>query len=165
MGAFGLLGRPLGPGLQRVRLAVAAACGAWATTGILPVRAYPTLTPSSKASFGADPPPATPPVTPAPIEELTDPPIEAVIVPPIGADLGAGRPGGRCTTSGETSRNLRPSSELTTPIFSTSTGIDGCRRKSTALRISSGAFWQMMMSRAPEPPFLPAWVRVIGTLS
>jgi hypothetical protein len=60
---------------------------------------------------------------------------------------------------------LRPSFEFTTPIFSTSTGIEGWRRKSTALRISSGAFWQMMMSRAPEPPFLPACVRVIGTLS
>jgi hypothetical protein len=99
------------------------------------------------------------------MELLTELSMEPVMAPPIGADLAAGRPGGRCTTSGETSRNLRPSFEFTTPIFSTSTGIVGWRRKSTALRISSGAFWQMMMSRAPLPLFFPACVRVMGTLS
>ncbi|MCK9795156.1 hypothetical protein M1843_15505 [Isoptericola sp. 4D.3] len=114
--------------------------------------ASPTATPSAKGSWSTAG--ATPSVAGTP---------SAGTVSLAGADrLGADGADAGWITRGETSTNRRPSALCTTPIFSTSTGMVGWRRKSTALRISSLASWQMMMSRAL---LRPGWERVMGTLS
>ncbi|GAA1730205.1 hypothetical protein GCM10009809_27170 [Isoptericola hypogeus] len=127
----------------------------------MPPSASPTATPSAKLSGSRSVDPSASAVAAAGSARWPVTPGAVAAPGPVDRRGDAGADAG-WITSGETSTKRRPSALCTTPIFSTSTGIVGCRRKSTALRISSLASWQIMMRRAL---LRPGWERVIGTLS